>query len=75
MAHQKKASGEKLLLVEKCEDIRGLDSNLYQQKYEASTIKLAFPFSLASSIQDLEKVTIFPEIHHFNSSLTGIFKK
>jgi hypothetical protein len=65
LAKQTKAKNEILNYVPQCKNISYTDNHFDSEKYHLSTVKLCFPYSMATSLEALESPKIFPPISKF----------
>jgi hypothetical protein len=72
LSKQYEAKNEFMKFIPQCSEISWTNDKFSEEKYNKSTAKLAFPYHLATSIAALKKITKFPPIEEFTSTLTGI---
>ena len=71
LKNEKISKNQKFSIIEKTPELCWTNGKFDQEKYDLCLQKAGFPYKMATSINDLKKITIFPDKKHFKSDLSG----
>ena len=71
LKNEKMSKNEKFNIIANVPDLCWTKGKYDPKKYELCLEKAGFPYEMATSINDLEKIKVFPDKKYFKSSLTN----